>query len=135
MVSFPPVSPPRPYTPPSPHRSILILFSHLRLGLPSGLFPSGFPTKALYTPSPRPYAPYQNFQVGKTIKYNTRMLYLVHGQVSIPGCRRMQYELTHTNEHTCVAYLRNLKFTLKHLKRSYMFRSYDHPQAAYTVPC
>jgi len=28
-----------------------------------------------------------------------------------------------------------LKFTLKHLKRSYVFRSYDHPQAAYIVPC
>ena len=31
-------------------RSILILFFHLRLGLPSGLFPSSFPTKTLYTP-------------------------------------------------------------------------------------
>jgi hypothetical protein len=29
-------------------RSILILFSHLCLGLPSGLFPSGFPTNILY---------------------------------------------------------------------------------------
>ena len=31
-------------------RSVLILSSHLRLGLPSGLFPSRFPTKSLYTP-------------------------------------------------------------------------------------
>ena len=31
-------------------RSILILFSYLHLGLPSGLFPSGFPTKTLYMP-------------------------------------------------------------------------------------
>jgi len=35
-------------------RSILILSSHLRLGLPNGLFPWGFPTRTLYTPLPCP---------------------------------------------------------------------------------
>ena len=34
---------------PTSRRSILILSSHLHLGLPSGLFPLGFPTKTLYT--------------------------------------------------------------------------------------
>ena len=31
-------------------RSILLLSSHLHFSLPSGLFPSNFPTKTLYTP-------------------------------------------------------------------------------------
>ena len=44
------------YPHPTSRRSVRILFTHLRLGLPSGLFPSGFPTKTLYTPSPHPYA-------------------------------------------------------------------------------
>ena len=32
----------------------LIIIHYLRLGLPSGLFPSGFPTKTLYTPLSSP---------------------------------------------------------------------------------
>ena len=42
---------------------------------------------------------------------------------------------TPTHAHIYTYYLRSLKFTLKHLKRSYMFRSHDHPQGAYIVPC
>ena len=34
------------------------IIHHLRLGLPSGLLPSSFPTNTLYTPSPHPYAPH-----------------------------------------------------------------------------
>jgi len=37
------------YPYPTSWRSILILSAHLRLGLPSGLFPSYFPTKTVYT--------------------------------------------------------------------------------------
>jgi len=42
---------------------------------------------------------------------------------------------THAYIYLFIHNLRSLKFTLKHLKRSYMFRSHDHPQGAYFVPC
>ena len=46
------------YPHPTSWRSILILSTHLHLGLPSGPLPSGFRTKTLYTPSPHPHAPH-----------------------------------------------------------------------------
>jgi len=46
------------YPHPTSWRSILILSTHLPLGLLSDLLPSGFPSKTLYTPSPHPYAPH-----------------------------------------------------------------------------
>ena len=42
------------YPNPTFWKSILILSTHLRLGLPSGLLPSGFPSKTLYTPLSSP---------------------------------------------------------------------------------
>ena len=42
------------YPYPTSWRSILILSIHLHLGLPSGLFPSGFPTQTLFTPLSSP---------------------------------------------------------------------------------
>ena len=42
------------YPHPTSWRSVLILSTHLCLGLPSGLFPSGFPKKTLYTPLSSP---------------------------------------------------------------------------------
>ena len=42
------------YPHPTSWRSILILYTHLCLGLPSGLLPSGFPSKTLYTPLSSP---------------------------------------------------------------------------------
>ena len=52
LSSANPIQSPQP--PPTSWRSILILSSHLRLGLHNGLFPSGFPTRTLYTPLPSP---------------------------------------------------------------------------------
>ena len=40
--------------PPTSRRSVLILSSHPRLGLPNGLFPTGFPTRTLCTHLPSP---------------------------------------------------------------------------------
>jgi hypothetical protein len=42
------------YTPTSYSLKIHLSFCHLRLGLPSGLFPLSFPTKTLHTPLPSP---------------------------------------------------------------------------------
>ena len=43
---------------PTSWRSVLILSTHLCLGLPSGLLPSGFPPRPHTLPSPHPYAPH-----------------------------------------------------------------------------
>jgi len=45
------------------------------------------------------------------------------------------FNYTHQHMHIYIYYLTSLKFALKRLKRSYMFRSHDHRHGAYIVPC
>ena len=72
------------YPHPTSWRSILILSTHLRLVLPSSLFPSSFPTKTLCAPSPHPYAPHAQpisfFSILSSAQYwvSSTDLYLYH---------------------------------------------------------
>jgi len=58
------------YPHPISWRSVLILSTYLRLGPPSGLLPSGFPSKTLYTPSPHPYAPHATYLLTYLLTYS-----------------------------------------------------------------
>jgi len=64
------------YPHPTSWRTIQILSTHLRLGLPSGLFPSGFPTKTLYTP------PFTHNMYIYIYIYIYILTYLLHGAES-----------------------------------------------------
>ena len=63
-----------PQPPPTSWRSILILSSHLRLGLPNGLFCSGFPTRTLCTNFPshiRATLPTYTYRKIKNLEWNS----------------------------------------------------------------
>ena len=91
-------------------RSILILSSHLCLGLPSGLFPSGFPTKTLYT--------LLLFPTRSTCPAN--LIVLRHDLANITDwCHWRSHSLTFpTKSHSVVAHTFKLlepKINLKHI--------------------
>jgi len=64
---------------------ILILFSHLRLCLPSGLFPLGFPTKTLYSTLP--------FLINATCPANLILLDFITRTVLGEQCRSLSSSL------------------------------------------
>jgi hypothetical protein len=84
-------------SPPTSWRSLLILSSHLRLGLPNSLFPSGFPTNTLCTlphtrhmPSPSHYICSYMFQSIWTI---FRELMLVLAKVTLFEILPLKYKV------------------------------------------
>jgi len=80
------------YPHPTSCRSILILSTHLRLGLPSGIFPFGFPTKTLYT------------SLSSTIRATCPAHFK---KKEDKKCRNNVCPITNHHSHTCiVTYLR-----------------------------
>ena len=68
------------YPNPTSWRSILILSTHLRLGLPSGYFPPVSPPRPYTPPSPHPYAPHAQpisfFSILSPAKYWVRAIFM-----------------------------------------------------------
>ena len=59
--------------PPTSWRSLLIVSSHLRLGLPNDLFLSGLPTRILCTPPP--YAPQLHCHIPLHVSSNDMLIF------------------------------------------------------------
>ena len=82
-----------PHTHPTSWRSILTLSSHLRLGLPRGLFHSGWPPKLCILLSPPPYALHAPFI--SLLDFITRtILGEGHRSLSSSLCSFLHYSVT-----------------------------------------
>jgi len=81
---------------PTSWRSILILSSHLRLGLPSSLFPRGFPTKTLYTPLPYP--------IRATCPAHTILLEYIYIYINVLMCASCMYVCVCVCVYTCTGH-------------------------------
>ena len=127
-------------------RSILILSTHLCLGLPSGLFPSGFPTKTLYTPSPHPYVPHAKpisfFSILSPAQYwvrNTDHLPLRYAVSSIPRYLvppRSKYSIsrtTHKNSNKRITMRDNSIYCLRSYILCIIFLAFFHSGLSPTI--
>ena len=106
LIQINPVHAPHPTS----WRSILILSSHLRLGLQSGLLPSGFSTKTLYTPLLSP--------VSATWKY--RPLTLLYCNKFTATC--FESEGSNIRLNTLIKHLKS--YTIAMLKQDLNFYNY-----------
>ena len=70
-------------------RSILILSSHLHLGLPIGLFPSGFPTKILYAPLPVRAVPLPGIETRFSGRSAHTLVTTLNYPSALPGRKRV----------------------------------------------
>jgi hypothetical protein len=106
---YPEPDEPSPHTHPISLRSILILYSNLRLGLPNGLFPSDFPTKTLYAllfyacymprPSPPTWLVHSNY-IWRRVQFTTLIvqfypvsLYFIPPTSSAPWCQTFSVDV------------------------------------------
>jgi hypothetical protein len=94
---------------PTSWRSILILSSHLYLGIPSGLIPSGFPHETLSTHLPSPYAlhapPISSFSIFLPEQYWVRST-----SPYTPQCFSLHFRVT---SHIKTVRYRTIQFSMK----------------------
>ena len=91
--------------------SILILYSHLHQGLPSGLFPSGFPIKTLYTPPPLPHMCYMprsshssRFYHPNNIGWGVQIIKLLIMQLPQVPCYLFPHRSKYSPQHPILKY-------------------------------
>ena len=93
-VQIDPVHVPHPSSP----RSILILSSHRHLGLPSGLLPSGFPTKSPVCTCPLPHTCYMPYLSRSFLYHKTWIFCIFEDCIKISKQTWWQHQRVYMND-------------------------------------